>query len=96
MDANISTALDQYAAAIKASYKGTLSFDVEVAMGRKYAKVINVTHGGSRSVHAFVDIKTGDVYMPAGWNAPAKRVRFNLLNNFPDNITWSGGYLYLR
>ena len=33
----------------------------------------------SRSVHAFVDMKTGEVYKPASVKAPAKGVRFNLL-----------------
>ena len=55
------------------------------------------------SVHAFVDKKTGQVYKPASWQAPAKHVRYDLriirerefLFN-PDNTTWAGGYLYLR
>jgi hypothetical protein len=96
MNTELTNALNRYVSEIKASYTGNLTFDVDVAMGRKYAKVVNVSHGGGRSVHAFVDVKTGDVYMPASWNAPAKHVRFNLLTNFPTNITWSGGYLYLR
>jgi hypothetical protein len=93
---NITDRLNDYAAAIKASYTGNLTFDVAIERGRKYAKIVNVSHGGGRSVHAFVDMKTGDVYMPASWNAPAKHVRYNLFTNFPTNITWSGGYLYLR
>ena len=55
------------------------------------------------SVHAFVDKKTGEVYKPASWNAPAKHVRFDMriikerefLHN-PDNVGWAGGYLYMR
>ena len=59
------------------------------------------------SVHAFIDKKTGEVYMPAGYNAPTRTgkypVRWDLriikdreyiLN--PINCTWSGGYLYDR
>lgn len=76
-------------------YKGVMPFRVEVEFGRKYAKVIN-TFDGSRSIHAFVDLKTGDVYMPASWSGPAKHVRFNLVYNFPSTIDWSGGYLYIR
>ena len=30
------------------------------------------------SVHAFVDKKTGQVYKPASWQAPAKHVRYDL------------------
>ena len=55
------------------------------------------------SVHAFVDKKTGQVYKPASWAAPAKHVRYDLriirereflLNS--NNTDWAGGYLYLR
>ena len=55
------------------------------------------------SVHCFVDKETGDVYKPASWKAPAKHIRFTfqnvdhlkfLLN--PDNVGWTGGYLYIR
>ena len=55
------------------------------------------------SVHCFVDKNTGEVYKPASWKAPAKIVRYDfriisereyLLN--PNNISWSGGHLYLR
>ena len=81
--------------------------------GRKYIKIINrqyddmgpyATHDyKDGSVHAFVDRKTGDVYKPAGWNKPAKHVRYNLLErkdreflfNYK-NVGWAGGYLYMR
>ena len=55
------------------------------------------------SVHAFVDKKTGQVYKPASWQAPAKHVRYDfriirerefLFNS--NNTGWAGGYLYLR
>ena len=47
--------------------------------------------------------KTGKVYKPASWKAPAKHVRFDLrimkerefLFN-SNNTGWAGGYLYLR
>ena len=53
--------------------------------------------------HAFVDKKTGQVYKPASWQAPAKHVRYDLriirerefLFN-SNNTGWAGGYLYLR
>ena len=67
--------------------------------GRKYLKVIMETGGSSRSVHAFVDKKTGEVYKPASFKAPAKHVRFNLciMNDrewLLENADWAGGYLY--
>ena len=64
----------------------------------------NITHEYREgSVHAFVDKKTGQVFKPASWAAPAKHVRYDLriirerefLFN-PDNTTWAGGYLYMR
>ena len=70
-----------------------------MSFGKKYIKVIQE----DSSVHAFIDRKTGDVYKPASWKAPAKHVRFNLFNDndrsklhdyrFTD---WAGGYLNLR
>ena len=55
------------------------------------------------SVHCFVDKETGDVYKPASWSAPAKHIRFSFQNEAdlrfllnPDNVGWSGGYLYIR
>ncbi len=65
-------------------------------IGRKYLKVvamrwqddakygrINAAPAGYQAehVHAFVDKTTGDVFLPAGWNAPAKGARFNLFQN---------------
>ena len=55
----------------------------------------------SCSVHAFVDMKTGEVYKPASVKAPAKGVRFNLLimkerEDILENCDWAGGYLMPR
>ncbi len=67
--------------------------------GRKYHKIMMETDGGSRSIHAFVDKKSGDVYKPASIKAPAKGVRFNLLviterEWLLEHADWAGGYLY--
>ena len=72
-----------------------------IESGRKYHKVIMETGGGSRSVHAFVDKKTGSVYKPASFKAPAKHERFNLLiiesrEKCLEKADWAGSYLYLR
>ena len=73
-----------------------------IATGRKYHKIIMVTEDGARSVHAFVDKKTGEMYMAASWKAPAKNgVRFDLRiieqREFVlENCDWAGGYLYKR
>ena len=86
----------------------------KVKTGKKYFKIVQQefeTWEGSKyygqyrdaSVHAFVDKKTGQVFKPASWQAPARHVRFDLriirerefLFNYK-NTGWAGGYLYLR
>ena len=76
-----------------------------IESGRKYHKIImvipNHNRPASRSVHAFVDMKTGDVYKAASFKAPAKGVRFNLCiisdrEWLLENADWAGGYLYKR
>ena len=70
-----------------------------IESGRKYHKIMMTTDSGSRSIHAFVDMKTGELYKAASIKAPAKGVRFNLLiikeREFVlANCDWAGGYLY--
>lgn len=78
---------------------GIYQFVIE--SGRKYHKIVMITEGGARSVHAFVDKKTGEVYKSASWKSPAKGVRYNLLM-IPSReeclmrADWAGSYLYLR
>lgn len=79
---------------------GKCSVNFIIESGRKYHKIIFVD-GGSRSVHAFVDKKTGGVFKSASWKAPAKGERYNLLlikdrEWLLENATWNGGYLYAR
>ena len=83
----------------------------KVYTGKKYYKIVQQEFDTFRdrneyrdgSVNCFIDKKTGEVYKPASWKAPAKHVRYDmriiqqreyLLN--PDNIDWAGGYLYMR
>ena len=79
--------------------EGHYKFYIE--SGRKYHKIWMEDTSNSRSVHAFVDMKTGEVYKPASVKAPAKGVRFNLLlikdrEYILENCDWAGGYLYNR
>ena len=76
-----------------------------IESGRKYHKIImevpNNNRPASRSVHAFVDRKTGEVYKPANTKAPAKHVRYNMLSitsreEMFEKCDWAGGYLYMR
>ena len=86
----------------------------KVYTGKRYYKIVQQEfetwekskyYGQYRdgSVHAFVDKKTGQVFKPASWSAPAKHVRFDLriINNReflfnPEFTGWAGGYLYMR
>ena len=80
---------------------GKCDIDYTIESGKKYHKVIFIDGGGGRSVHCFVDKKTGSVLKSASWKAPAKGERYNLLiikerEWLFENADWSGGYLYLR
>ena len=78
---------------------------VEVAsIGKKYAKL----HRGERdpvtdelwpsgSVHAFVSIETGEIFMAAGTSRPAKHARGSIYTNRgADALTDTGSVKYLR
>ena len=71
----------------------------EIQEGRKYLKLIFVDTCGARSVHAFIDKKTGAVYKPASFKAPAKHVRYWLFDDTSyesmiKRADWAGVYLY--
>ena len=81
-------------------HKRDIPYKFYIESGRKYHKLIMETESGSRSVHAFVDKKTGEVYKPASFKAPAKHVRYNLLSEISREecyarADWAGGYLYI-
>jgi len=80
---------------------GECPIDYVIESGKKYHKVVFVDGGGQRSAHAFVDKKTGEVYMSASWKQPAKGVRYDLRlmkdrEYLLANADWSGGYLYAK
>ena len=90
---------------IEALKRGEDLYEFVIETGRKYHKIIMVVPNGdrpaSRSVHAFVDKKTGELYKAASFKAPAKGVRFDLRvitdREFVlENCDWAGGYLYQR
>ena len=71
-----------------------------IESGRKYHKIVMECENGSKSVHAFVEKKFGAVYKPASWKAPAKHIRFTLLDDNSREecfarCDWAGGYLYM-
>ena len=83
-----------------ADYKaGKDVYKFSIVTGRKYHKIVQTCSDGSKSVHAFVDKNTGELYKAASWKAPAKDVRFDLRiisqrEWVLENCDWSGGYLY--
>ena len=91
---------DYHQNAIEALKNGESDYDFFIEEGRKYLKVV-MDARGSKSVHAFVDRKTGEVYKAASFKAPAKIVRYNLLeiNSREEcfaRADWAGSYLYIR
>ena len=71
-----------------------------IESGRKYHKLVMECENGAKSVHAFVEKKFGNVYKAASWKAPAKHIRFNLLDDNSREecfarADWAGGYLYM-
>ncbi len=92
--------LEYHQAQIAKLKEGTCDYDFYPETGRKYHKII-MNAAGSRSVHAFIDKKTGEVYKSASFKAPAKGVRFDLRiieqrEWLLQHADWAGGYLYLR
>ena len=80
---------------------GDCDIDYEIVTGKKYHKIVFIDGGGQRSVHCFVDRKTGEVYKSASWKSPAKGVRYDLRlitdrEYLFENADWSGGYLYQK
>ena len=72
--------------------------EYSIQEAKKYLKVW-MRDGSHRSIHAFIDKKTGEVFKPASVKAPAKGARFNLLRDESrelcfERADWAGGYLY--
>ena len=86
--------------------EGICNYEFVIESGRKYHKIIMVIDNGpdrssSRSVHAFIEKKTGQIYKSASWKSPAKGVRYDLRiieqrEWLLQNADWAGGYLYAR
>lgn len=75
------------------------SYTIEVMGGRKYDRlVITASHSPQRSCFGFMDRLTGDLYKSAGWDAPAKGIRFSgdNLAAAVDAADPHGAFLYIR
>ena len=87
-------------ACIEKLKQGICDYEFYPETGRKYHKII-MNAAGSRSVHAFVDKKTGQVYKSASWKSPAKGVRYDLRlikdrEWLLEHADWAGSYLYAK
>jgi hypothetical protein len=101
LEGNTDTGVAYHKRRIEDLKSGECDIDYVIESGKKYHKIILVDGGGSRSVHCFVDKKTGEVYKSASWKSPAKGVRYDLrlIKNreyLLENADWSGGYLYAK
>ena len=91
---------DYHQACIEDLKNGQCGYEFTVESGRKYHKIM-MSANGSRSVHAFVDKKTGEVYKPSSIKSPAKGVRYDLRiieqrEWLFENADWAGSYLYAK
>ncbi len=105
LEARIQCLIDKLIVNYEKQYQSNgIAFDI--VKGTKYYKIIERctrgnSLGGGTSVHAFIDRQSGAVYKPASWKAPAKHVRYNLLDDVSyetclHNADWAGGYLYMK
>jgi hypothetical protein len=100
LNGNTETGITYHHSCIEKLKQGTCDYDFTIESGRKYHKII-MNAAGSRSVHAFVDKQTGQVYKSASWKAPAKGVRYDLRiieqrEWLLQHADWAGSYLYMR
>jgi len=92
--------VDYHEACIADLKNGNCDYDFTFESGKKYHKII-MNAAGQRSVHAFVDKKTGEVYKAASFKSPAKGVRYDLRiieqrEWLFENANWNGSYLYAK
>lgn len=99
-DAGDSHSVNYHKTCIEELKNGQCDYDFTFESGRKYHKVI-MNAAGSRSVHCFIDKKTGEIYKSASWKSPAKSVRYDLRiieqrEWVLENADWAGSYLYAK
>lgn len=49
--------------------------------GSRYIRIVRDENGGSRSAFCFIDSQNGDILKAAGWKAPAKHARGNIMTD---------------
>ena len=102
-DYSVQVGVDKYVAEInKQLHSGRFAklhkekkTEMKARKATKYYRVEEWEMGKAGSIHAFIDIETGDIFKPAGWKAPAKGARGSVLvTESYANSDWSGGWLY--
>ena len=88
-------------AKLKELNEGKIDYDFVIEEGNKYLKILMVISGKSRSVHAFVNKLTGELYKAASVNSPAKGIRGYLLADYSreriyKEADWNCSYLTNR
>ena len=79
---------------------------IEQRPGKRFIKLVcyDITPAGDKthgSVWCFIERTTGHVYKPASFKAPAKHVRYRLMddNSYQEALSradWYGSWLYIR
>ena len=92
-----SLSINYHNSCIEKLKNGECDYEYILESGRKYFKIVMVSN--QHSVHCFIDMKTGEVYKPASFTAPAKGVRYDLRlikdrEWLLENADWAGSYLY--
>ncbi len=80
---------------------GNAKTEFGIESGSKYDKVTKwyINHEGQangKRGHCFIEKKTGFVYKPAGWAAPAKGVRYTNVLEAAEASDPHGSYLYAK
>lgn len=94
---------------MKVNYSNVSPKTLVIQKGEQFAKIIKSESGTHQSVYCFIALKDnetkglgkvnkGDLFKPAGWRAPAKHARGNILTSFDLAVKNSGtfGIAYLR
>ena len=68
-------------------------FGIEFEFGSKYVKIVEISSGGSRSVHSFVEKSDGNIWKAASWKSPARnfpRGNVYITSSYEKRVQWTG------
>jgi hypothetical protein len=82
---------------IAKNYKNLPPEFISIEPGKKNARIVRHSKDNStRSAYGFISLENGDLLKAAGWTAPAKHARGNILNDNPLNGCGPYGMTYLK